>query len=594
MKKSSKNRFGRNIHASPWVIVGSVVILLITVIVLAVQNYNREKLYMSSILSEKGAALIKALEAGARTGMMGMMWGEQQVQTLIEETALLPDVLYITIINRNGIVVASSQKGLIGSQLRNGFQINGIDPSDEIKWKIINAENHQRAFEVYRYFEPISSRDNWMQNRMRQMMSRRRMMMGPDKNMYLPSNKGEEKQIILVGLDPQPFEEARKEDIRNTVVISGILIVLGMAGFISMYWMQSYRSAKRSLQDTSAIADEVVSSLPVGLIATDKDGKIAFHNSAAERITGLNLTEARGKDPEEILPSHFCGLKETLDRGESISEKEMECEFTEDKIIPVSISASKIINEEGQFVGQVLIIRDLGEVRRLQDEIRRNEKLAAIGGLAAGVAHEIRNPLSSIKGIATYFENKFEKDSGDQEMAGVMVHEVDRLNRVITELLEFARPTDLKLKETEVNSLIEHSVRLIEKEAAIKDISVKLDLSHQPLSAEIDADRFSQCLLNLYLNSLQAMEKGGQLHIKDYLKNGNIIGIEIRDTGTGIGAENLNKIFDPYYTTKTKGTGLGLAIVHKIIEAHNGNIKVRSVPGQGTAFTIDIPAKNMS
>ena len=594
MKNNGKKRSTPSLHASPLIIVGSAVILLIAVVVLAFQNYNREKLYMSSILSEKGAALIKALEAGARTGMMGMMWGEQQVQTLIEETALLPDVLYITIISRNGIVLASSQKGLIGSQLHNDSQIKGIDPSDEIKWEIINDENHQRSFEVYRYFEPISNRDDWMQNRMRQMMSRRRMMMGPDKNLYLPSNKGEEKQIILVGLDPQPFEEARKEDIRNTLVISGILVVLGMAGFISMYWMQSYRSAKRSLQDTSAIADEVVSSLPVGLIATDKDGKIAFHNSAAERITGLNLTEARGKDPEEILPSHFCGLKESLDRGESISEKEMECEFTEDKIIPVSISASKIVNEEGQFVGQVLIIRDLGEVRRLQDEIRRNEKLAAIGGLAAGVAHEIRNPLSSIKGIATYFENKFEKDSGDQEMAGVMVHEVDRLNRVITELLEFARPTDLKLKETEVNSLIEHSVRLIEKEAAIRDISVKLDLSQQPLSAEIDSDRFSQCLLNLYLNSIQAMDKGGQLHIRDYPIYGKLIGIEIRDTGTGIEAENLNKIFDPYYTTKTKGTGLGLAIVHKIIEAHNGNVKVRSTPGRGTTFTIDIPAKNIN
>jgi len=594
MDKNRNKSFLQSLHTSPLIIVGSVVILLIAVVVLATQNYNREKLYMSSILSEKGAALIKALEAGARTGMMGMMWGEQQVQTLIEETALLPDVLYITIINRNGFVLASSQKGLIGTQLHNGSQISGIVPSNEIKWKIINGENHRRSFEVYRYFEPISNQDDWMQNRMRQMMSGRRMMMTPDKNMYLPSNKEDEKQIVLVGLDPQPFEEARKEDIRNTLVISGILVVLGLAGFISMYWMQSYRTAKRSLQDTSAIADEVVSSLPVGLIATDKDGKIAFHNSAAERITGLNLTEARGKDPEEILPSHFCGLKESLDRGESISEKEMECEFTEDNIIPVSISASKIVNEEGQFVGQVLIIRDLGEVRRLQDEIRRNEKLAAIGGLAAGVAHEIRNPLSSIKGIATYFENKFEKDSGDQEMAGVMADEVDRLNRVITELLEFARPTDLKLKETEVNSLIAHSVRLIEKEAAIKNISIKLDLSQQPLSAEIDADRFSQCLLNLYLNSLQAMEKGGQLHIKDYLKNGNVIGIEIRDTGTGIRAENLNKIFDPYYTTKTKGTGLGLAIVYKIIEAHNGNVKVRSVPGQGTTFSIDIPAKNMS
>jgi two-component system sensor histidine kinase HydH len=330
-------KFFRNtqgaIHASPWIIVGSVVILLITVVVLAVQNYNREKQYMSRILSEKGAALIKAVEAGARTGMMGMMWGGQQVQTLIEETALLPDVLYITITNHNGTVLASSQRGLIGTQLNSTLHINEIDPSNKINWKMVNRDNHQRSFEVYRKFEPISYRSDQMHNRMRQMMHRRGMMMGTDNDWFLHSGKADDEQIILIGLDPKPFEDARKEDIRNTAIISGILVILGLAGFISMFWMQSYRSTKKSLQDTSAIADEVVTSLPVGLIATDKDGKIAFYNSAAERITGLNLSDAQGKDPENILPNHFCGLTESLDRGESISEREMECEFTEDKIV---------------------------------------------------------------------------------------------------------------------------------------------------------------------------------------------------------------------------------------------------------------------
>ena len=593
MNKSSQNRFGYNLHASPWIIVGSVVILLIVVVVLAVQNHNREKQYMSRILNEKGAALIKAVEAGTRTGMMGMMWGGQQIQTLIEETALLQDVLYITITDIHGVVLASSQRVLIGTQLGNNPYLDEIDPSDKVNWRIINPDNQQRSFEVYRNFRPISNRDDWMNNRMRQMMGRHGMMMGKDNDWCFPSGKPDDENAILIGLNPKPFEDARKEDIRNTVIISGVLVVLGLAGFISMFWMQSYRSTKKSLQDTSAIADEVVRSLPVGLIATDRDGRVAFYNSTAERITGLNLSDARGKDPETILPSHFCGLKGMLDQGESIFEKEMECEFVKDKVVPVSVSASKIINEEGQFIGQVLIIRDLGEVRRLQDEVRRKEKLAAIGGLAAGVAHEIRNPLSSIKGIASYFKNKFDEDSGDKEMAGVMIVEVDRMNRVISELLEFARPTDLNLKTTDVNSLIEHSVRLIEKEAYTKDISIKLDLIKRPLAAEIDADRFSQCLLNLYLNALQAMEKGGQLIIKDALTDDSRVVIEIRDTGSGIEAQNMNQIFDPYYTTKTRGTGLGLAIVHKIIEAHNGNVKVRSATGQGTTFTINIPAKKI-
>ena len=285
-------RFFRNnkgaVHASPWIIVGSVVILLITVVVLAVQNFNREKRYMSRILSEKGAALITAVQAGARTGMMGGMWGAQQVQTLIEQTALLPDVLYITIINRNGLVLASSQGRLIGTQLTDSPYLNGIDPSDKIHWKIISQENRPRAFEVYRIFKPISNWDSRITNRMRQMMRGRGMMMNPDNEWWSTSGKAQDEQIILVGLDPKPFEDARKEDIRNTVIISGVLVILGLAGFISMFWMQSYRSAKKSLQDTSAIADEVVTSLPVGLIATDKDGKIAFFNNAAERITGLN------------------------------------------------------------------------------------------------------------------------------------------------------------------------------------------------------------------------------------------------------------------------------------------------------------------
>ncbi|BBO77371.1 PAS domain-containing sensor histidine kinase [Desulfosarcina widdelii] len=593
MNKSSENRFGHNLHASPWIIVGSVVILLITVVVLAVQNHNREKQYMSRILNEKGAALIKAIEAGTRTGMMGMMWGGKQIQTLIEETALLQDVLYITITDIHGLVLASSRSASIGTQLRDSPSLEGIDPSDKVNWRIISLDNQRRSFEVYRNFRPISNRDDWMNNRMRQMMGRHGMMMGTDNDWCFPSGKTDDENVILIGLDPEPFEDARKEDVRNTVIISGVLVVLGLAGFISMFWMQSYRSTKKSLQDTSAIADEVVRSLPVGLIATDRDGRVAFYNSTAERITGLNLFDARGKDPETILPSYFCGLKKMLDQGESIFEKEMECEFVKDTIVPVSVSASKIINEEGQFVGQVLILRDLGEVRRLQDEVRRKEKLAAIGGLAAGVAHEIRNPLSSIKGIASYFKNKFDEDSGDKEMAGVMIEEVDRMNRVISELLEFARPTDLNLKRSDVNSLIEHSVRLIEKEAHTKDISIKLYLTKQPLTTEIDSDRFSQCLLNLYLNALQAMEKGGQLSIKNSLSDDSLIVIEIGDTGSGIEAQNMHKIFDPYYTTKTKGTGLGLAIVHKIIEAHNGSVKVRSAPDQGTTFTISIPAKKL-
>ena len=559
--RQNRTRF----YTSPWIIIASVGILLIVVVVMAYQNYNREKQYMSEILTEKGATIIKAVEAGARTGMMDMRWNRDNIQSLIEETARLPNVFYISVVDLNGRVLASSNPGLIGTQMSSSFNKKKPAQLEKINCRYKRIDDQLNVFEVYKFFRPITR---------------------------CPSAKADTDQIILVGLNPKPFEEGHKEDIRNTVIISGILLLLGLAGFISMFWMQGYRLAKKSLQDTSAIKDQIITSLPVGLIATDKDGKIAFYNSAAERITGLNLTQALGKNPDTVLPVQLCRLKESLDLGKTISEKEMECEFSENKIVPVSISASKIVNEEDQFVGQILIIRDLCEVRRLQDELLRKEKLAAIGDLAAGVAHEIRNPLSSIKGIASYYKNKFEDDSNDKEMAGIMIEEVDRLSRVINELLEFARPKELNRKPSDINKLLEHSTRLVEQEATTQDIDIQLNLTPNPVEADVDPDRLTQCFLNLFLNALQAMKGGGKLTIFTSTDGKGNITIDIKDSGSGISEENLSKIFDPYFTTKPKGTGLGLAIVHKIIEAHQGQIKVRSIIGQGTVFSIVLPHGN--
>lgn len=574
------------LHTSPWMIIGSVIILLIVVVVFAAQNYSRERQYMSLVLAEKGAVIAKAIEAGARTGMTGMMWGGKQVQSLIEETALLPGVLYITVTNRDGLVQASSNRELIGTRIDNLFA-PGIQPSETISWQIKDIANQQQSFEVTRAFNLIAGQNEGMHGGMRHQSDA---VLSQCDDWCSPKGEGGGEKVIVVGLDPKPFQHAAREDIRYNAVISGVLLVLGMAGFISLFWLQSYRTTQRSLQDTSAIADQVVKSLPVGLVATDKDGKISIYNKAAERITGLDLRNARGNEPASIMPANFCGLREYLDRGESISEKEMECEFTEDKIVPISISASSIVNEEGTFLGQVLILRDLGEIRRLEEEVRRKEKLAAIGGLAAGVAHEIRNPLSSIKGIASYYKGKFADGSEDKEMAGVMIEEVDRLGRVISQLLEFARPAELNLRPANLNEILEHSARLVKQEAIAKNILIDLNLTSKGEPILVDPDRLTQCFLNLYLNGLQAMENGGLLTISSFIRNGGFA-VDIKDSGSGISADNLAKIFDPYFTTKTKGTGLGLAIVHKIVEAHRGQVKVRSTIGQGTVFSIILPLR---
>jgi two-component system sensor histidine kinase HydH len=578
------------IQTSPWVIMSTAIILLLVVVVLAIQNINREKRYMSEILIEKGAALIRAFEAGARTGMMGMMWGEDQVQKLLEETARQPDILYIMIIDGTGKILAHNDRHKINGYSAAKYEMPNNKSENKERWRILNTGNRQSAFEVYRYFQPIAERDLSEPNRFSSDWCRPGMMRGKRGDWCFPStNPADSPKVIFVGLDMAYFEEARAEDIRNTVIISSILLLMGFGGFLSVIYAQSYRATRRSLQDTSAFANEMVSSLPVGLIATDNLGKIVYFNTAAENITGIQFDFARGKKADEIFPENWCNLEEYLDKGNIILEEEMECAFTDKKVVPVSVSATRIINESGRFVGNIVILRDIGEIRQLQEEIRRKEKLAALGGLAAGVAHEIRNPLSSIKGMASYFESKFVKGSDDREAAGVLIKEVERLNRVISELLNFASPSELKKKRTDINDVIEHSVRLVQSDAQSKNIQIKWSRSENLPHLLIDEDRLSQCLLNLYVNAMQAMETGGVLTIKSLLDANKSVKVEVADTGKGIGTDDLQKIFNPYFTTKSSGTGLGLAIVHKIIEAHGGRITIRSTPDKGTIFTLILP-----
>jgi two-component system sensor histidine kinase HydH len=586
---SQINRTG--LKTSPWLIIGAAAILLAIVLVGAIQNTRRDRRHMTQVLTAKGAALIRGVEAGARTGMMGFRWGGDEVQRLLEETAQLPDVQYMAVIDKDGTILAHSDPERVGQAFRADRQLTHPGPDYQEDWEIVDLEDGARVFEIHRIFKPLPP--NWHRlKRQGGHMMRWHMSTENDdrKDWFKPDDRSS--QIIIAGLDMSVFEESMAGDVRQTILISVILILLGFAGIVSLFWMQSYRAARKSLQDTSTVADNVVAHLPVGLIATDKTGRIAFFNGAAARMTGISQQEALGRTPETLLPDQLCGLQAFLDDGRTIVEKEMECRLDGHNRVPVSVSAARIVNEENQVLGHVLILRDLGEVRRLQDEIRRQEKLAALGGLAAGVAHEIRNPLSSIKGLATYFAGKFVEGSEDRHVAQVMTQEVDRLNRVISELLEFARPTDVKPHAVDVNELIRHSLKLVQQDTAAKGIEVVQQLDHHLCRAEIDPDRVSQCLLNLYLNAFDAMPEGGRMTVSSAMDEDQKILIAVTDTGGGIEAADMEKVFNPYFTTKPKGTGLGLPIIHKIIEAHGGRVQVDSTPGRGTRFELILPCQS--
>lgn len=576
------HRFLANIP--PWLYLGSVVILAVVMAVMTTRNTHREKTLTGQTLFEKGTAFIRAFEAGARLGL-GMHWRGEQFQALLEETARQPGVLQLVVTDADGRILAHSDKTRIGQRLNNLETMASLGVAAREKWRTTTLSDGRKAFEVYRAFEPGLGRavaDDCDEKAEGHTCPWSGSQAAP----------GAGRQIIFADFDLAPYEAALAEDTRSSVVLAAILFLLGVGGVLMLFWAQSSRLSRQQLDNVRAFATEIINNLPVGLLTTSSDGRLAVVNGAAERIIGFKADAVVGKRPEEVLPAAWRGLHEVIEAGEPVVERETDCSFDGKTCLPLSVSASRIVNEDGAHLGNIYIFRDLGEVRRLQAEVRRREKLAALGGLAAGVAHEIRNPLSSIKGVAKYFEGHFAAGSEGRELAGVMAREVDRVNRVITELLDFARPSDVETRSTDLEDLVERSLRLIGPDAAARNVRIDHARNTGLPKVAVDPDRFAQVLLNLCLNAVQAMEGGGLLTVRTFHEAARSrVRIDVGDTGQGIAAESLGDVFNPYFTTKPSGTGLGLAIVQKIVEAHQGEIRVKSAPGQGSVFSVFLPAR---
>ena len=398
------------------------------------------------------------------------------------------------------------------------------------------------------------------------------------------------RQIIFVGLDMSSIEEAQKTDVRHAVIMGTILLLVGFAGFTLLFLVQSYRSTRASLSRIKAFSDNVVENVPIGLLALDNHGKIAAFNNGAESILQLSARDVIGQEASRIIPAELLDEIDHSKTCNDVIEKEIECTTNAGKAVPLEIAASSLTDEDSVFLGNVLLFKDLTEVRTLRREVARSQRLASVGRLAAGVAHEIRNPLSSIKGFATYFKERYPDRPEDQQTANIMIQEVDRLNRVVGQLLEFARPISVKTQRISLQALLKDSIKLIEDRATAKGITVQTQYAAELDSARGDPDRINQILLNLYLNAIDAMESGGELSVTlSTVGADSKIYIRISDTGCGISSQHLSKIFDPYFTTKATGTGLGLAIAHNIVEALGGKITVESHAEKGTTFTVALP-----
>ncbi|MBU0993785.1 MAG: PAS domain-containing protein [Proteobacteria bacterium] len=586
MAKNKKKNIGLLSEFHPWLIIGAMIVLFPIFSYITITNIHKHTQNSINTLLEKGSALIRAFEAGTRTGLIEGVIDTQRLQKLLFETAQQPDIEYLFVADTTGKIIAHSNLA------HTGGQINFIDPDKKLDlskiastknlyWQIITNTDGKKILTLFRKFSPSGGSKSIRLNIFQYSNSSL-----PDTLIKFKTPE----RVIFVGLDMSSVEAMGKIDIRETVITGIILLVAGIAGIILLFMIQGYQRTRATLSRVKALSDTVVENMPIGLIAIDKDRQVLSFNQAAQSILKLSENEISGPQAHSFFPEDLAKIISDLGRKQGMIEKEIDCRMHDGRNVPLEVIAAQLKDEENNAIGYICLIKDLSEVRSLKKEIELSQRLASVGKLAAGVAHEIRNPLSSIKGFATYFSERYKDIPEDKNISEIMIKETDRMNRVIGQLLEFARPVTICPKPVELTPYIENSVKLVELKAKKSNVQTTITILNMPAIIHLDPDKISQVLLNLYLNAIEAMEGGGSLTVTvSPSSKDNMFTMNIMDTGVGIPENNLAHIFDPYFTTKSSGTGLGLAISHNIIAAHHGNIVIKSHENTGTIITIHLP-----
>jgi two-component system sensor histidine kinase PilS (NtrC family) len=360
-----------------------------------------------------------------------------------------------------------------------------------------------------------------------------------------------------------------------------------------------------------AFNQNIIQSLDSGLLTINLYGNINFLNRTAEKILGRGGESLKDTSIFALFPK----INEVVEQVKrKVSESSTDYQRYETLLtdhdgrkIYLGFSISSLTDPEGSLIGHTLIFRDITKFKEMEEQIKRVDKMAAVGALAAGMAHEIRNPLASLSGSIQMLKTELILDDPQQHLMEITLRESERLNALITDFLLFAQPPQSHKILYPIGRILEETLDLFIHSPSFHDgIRVFRPSPHEGLRVSIDPDQMKQVFWNLFINAAQSMSNGGEIHV--HLGKGNGLGItslslsppvrdkewvkiSITDSGKGIPLEEKEKIFEPFFTTKENGTGLGLSIVHKIVENHKGLIKVDSELGRGSTFTIILPAE---
>jgi two-component system, NtrC family, nitrogen regulation sensor histidine kinase GlnL len=358
------------------------------------------------------------------------------------------------------------------------------------------------------------------------------------------------------------------------------------------------------LADLKGYTDNILGSLTSGIVTIDLDGRVVTLNPAAELMTGFFRGEAAGRYCTELFahtPELSDLLTETLASRAPIANISLTLRRRNGSAVPIEFGTAPLKGGEGKDLGVIGVFRDVTLLRQLESDLQRSDRLAALGTLAAGLAHEIKNPLTSLLTFSRHLERKFDDRNFRERFGSVVPRELERINGIVERLLELARPARLSFALVRLPELLERAVELYADQLADRQIEIVREYARDVPPVQADKEALYRVFVNLVANALDAMPRGGRLIARAGWVTGgdplpparrraaNRVKVEIEDTGTGIEPSETDRIFNPFYTTRSGGTGLGLALAHKIVQDHGGRISFTSVPGRGTTFTIVLP-----
>jgi len=396
--------------------------------------------------------------------------------------------------------------------------------------------------------------------------------------------------------------------------MAAFYIVAFLSGAISEELKRKKRELIQKQVDYNqleAFNQNIIQSLDSGLLTIDLNGNINFLNRTAEKILNRNEESLKDTSIYDLFPK-ISEVVEQVKRKVSQSSSDYQRYETlltnhDRRKIYLGFSISPLTDPEGPLIGHTLIFQDITKFKEMEEQMKRVDKMAAVGALAAGMAHEIRNPLASLSGSIQMLKSELTLDDSQQHLMEITLRESERLNALITDFLLFAQPPQSHKILYPIGRVLEETLDLLIRSPSFHEgIQVLRPSRQEEIRVWVDPDQMKQVFWNLFINAAQSMSNGGKIQVQ--LGKGNALGatnssvssqvrekewvrISIADSGNGIALEEKGKIFEPFFTTKENGTGLGLSIVHKIIENHNGLIKVDSELGRGSVFTVFLPAE---